>query len=90
MANFPGAFAYPLCDGLYGMMDAGPKAPPPPVNYPGAYAYPYHSQQLFGMTDSGPRFPHGPIGKARGGTTFPFNPNVRGIFKRYDRKQKPI
>lgn len=90
MANYPGAYAYGLCYGTYGMMDAGPVAPPPPVNYPGAYAYRYYSQELYGMQDSAIRFPHPAIGKQRGGTTFPFNPNVRGIFKRYDRKQKLI
>lgn len=90
MANFPGAPSYPLCDGLYGMMDAGPKAAPPPVNYPGAYAYPYYSQQLFGLQDSGARIMHGPLGMARGGTVYPGNPNVRGILKRFDRKQKPL
>lgn len=90
MANYTGALAYPITPGLYGMVDAGPKAGPPPVNYPGAYAYPYYSQQFSGQLDGGPRYPHGPIGMARGGTTFPFNANVRGIFKRYDPKQKPL
>ena len=90
MANYPGALAYPIIPGLYGLYDGGLVAGPPPVNYPGAYAYPYFSQQYFGLLDGGPRIGHGRIGDARGGTTFPYNPNVRGILKRHDPKQKPL
>lgn len=90
MANYPGSYAYPLCSGLYGLMDAGPKAPPPPIDYPGAYTYTWYTQGLFGLTDSGPRTPHVPHGLARGSPIFPHNANIRGIFKRFDPKQKPI
>lgn len=90
MANYPGNYTYPLCYHLYGLMDAGPKAAPPPVNYPGAYTYTWFDQQLFGELDAGPRIMHGAIGIARGSPTFPHNANIRGIFKRFDPKQKPI
>ena len=93
MANYPGSLVYPLCYGNYNMMDAGPKGsppPPPPINYPGAYTDKWFSQQLFGIVDAGQRIPHGPLGMARGSPTFPHNANIRGVFKRYDPKQKLI
>lgn len=89
MADYPGALVYPEDPGLYGIYDAGTVGAPPPTDYPGAYAYPLCAG-LYGQMDGGPRFPIWPSGKERGGSTFPYNPNVRGIFKRNDPKVKPI
>lgn len=94
MANYPGAYANPQAAGqdMYQVMDIGPVGAPPPVNYPGAYANPSEQArwEREPNMDMGGRLPIFPVGMPRGNLSAPYNANVRGLFKRFDRKVKPL